>query len=132
MKAWIGQHKKDLFLCLSMVLVVAFLLLCVKLSQKQGGYVVVTVDQKVVGKYPLQKDLEIKIDAHGGYNTLVVKDGFASIEDADCPDKLCTHQSKIQCQNETILCVPHLLLLTIEGEKAPVDFVIWIEKEWCA
>ena len=48
-------------------------------------------------------------------NTLVINGGKASIVSADCPDKLCVHQQEISKAGESIICLPHKLVVRIEG-----------------
>ena len=38
----------------------------------------------------------------------------AYMKEADCPDKLCVHMKKISQVNETIVCLPNQVILTIE------------------
>jgi len=47
------------------------------------------------------------------------------VTDADCPDRLCVKQRAISKQGETIVCLPHRLIVKIEGGDAPdVDGVV--------
>ena len=87
------------------------------LHQDTGTEVVVTVDGKEYGRYPLASDTEIPItDGEKTVtNTLVIKNGKADMIDADCPDLLCVHQKSISHQGETIVCLPNKVVVSIEG-----------------
>lgn len=91
---------------------------------KEGAYVQVMVDGEVEATYPLAKDTYVRID-YGqaeGVNILVIEDGKASVSEADCPDKLCVKQRSISKNGESIVCLPHKLVITIiGGEEAEYD-----------
>jgi hypothetical protein len=45
---------------------------------------------------------------------------------ADCPDKLCVKQRSIAKEGETIVCLPHRVVVKISGGERPViDGVTW-------
>ena len=83
-----------------------------------GAKAVVTVAGEVYGTYPLAQDdeIEIKIDGRAE-NVLQIKDGKADMIEADCPDKLCVHQKAIERTNETIVCLPHKVVVEIQDAK---------------
>ena len=93
--------------------------------QNTGASVEVTVDGKVYGTYPIDEDDEIPIRKDGKTtNLLVIKDGKADVTEADCPDKLCVHQKAISKTNETIVCLPDKVVITIEnGEDSGIDIL---------
>ena len=74
------------------------------------------IDGTETARYPLDKDLRIDIETEGGHvNTLVIEDGKAFIEKADCPDGLCVKQGRIFEEGETVICLPHKVVVRIEG-----------------
>ena len=91
----------------------------------EGTYATVSVDGSVVAEYALSEDATYEISGfEGGYNTLVIEDGVAYLNEADCPDKLCVKQGKIKKVGETIVCLPHKVVIEVVGEgKAEVDAV---------
>lgn len=94
-------------------------------GQKPGSQVEVQADGKVFGVYDLNQDQEILITgAQGGANLLIIKDGYASITEASCPDKLCVHQKDIRADGQTIVCLPNKVVVKVIGGEAPeVDAV---------
>ena len=61
--------------------------------QDTGASVEVTVDGKIYGTYPLDKDEEISIQKDGKTtNLLVIRDGKADVTEADCPSSACTRR----------------------------------------
>lgn len=54
------------------------------------------------------------IGLHGGSNRLILRDGAADIIEADCPDQICARQQPITEVGQTIVCMPHRVVVTIE------------------
>ena len=48
-----------------------------------------------------------------GTNVIEIKDGKVYVSEADCPDKLCVKQGPISKAGETIVCLPHKLVVRI-------------------
>ena len=42
-----------------------------------------------------------------------IKDGEVSVKEADCPDKICVNHKKISNVGESIICLPHKLVIEI-------------------
>lgn len=85
---------------------------------RSGDHVTVTVDGEIYKSLPLDEDTELTIPGtDGGTNHLEIKNGAASITDADCPDKLCVHQKKIENQGETLVCLPHKVIVQVSSNK---------------
>ena len=84
-----------------------------KESAKTGTMVLITVDGKEQGRYPLEQDDKILLGDEGWSNTLVIRDGQARITEADCPDKICVHHAPVSRRGENIVCLPHKLVVEI-------------------
>ena len=84
-------------------------------GDKDGDKVTVTVDGKIYGTYPLDEDKTIEIKNADGFNTVSIHDGQVSVTDADCKDKYCVKQGVISYNNESIICLPHKLVVEIAG-----------------
>ncbi|MBO4384613.1 MAG: NusG domain II-containing protein [Clostridia bacterium] len=109
--------RNDIILFASLLLAALAVWGALKLLQKPGKYVVVEIEGKVSAVYALDGDLKLDIvTADGHVNKLVIENGKARIESADCPDKLCVKQHAISMTGETIICLPHKLVIRIEGE----------------
>lgn len=88
----------------------------IRLAMPEGKYASVELDGNVIASYPLNTDIRVSIPSeHDHINVLVIEDGKASIESADCPDKLCVKQRPVSKAGETIICLPHKLIIRIEG-----------------
>ncbi|MBS5031514.1 MAG: NusG domain II-containing protein, partial [Firmicutes bacterium] len=88
---------------------------------EKGKGVEITVDGESKAFLPLGEDDSIRIDTDGGYNVITVKDGEVTVSEADCRDQICVEHKKIRKTGETIVCLPHKLVVTVTGDK-PGDF----------
>lgn len=108
--------KKDILLAVGIVAIALILLGILKLvHQTSGTQAVIRVNGEVYGTYDLSKDQEIMVDTEYGHNLVRIEDGQAYMAEADCPDGYCEHQGKISHENETIVCLPHKLVVEINS-----------------
>ncbi|MCR5451173.1 MAG: NusG domain II-containing protein [Lachnospiraceae bacterium] len=80
-----------------------------------------------IKEYPLSEDNDIAImDILNNYHNLVIiKDGKVWMEKADCPDKLCMKQGKISKEGQSIVCLPHKIIVSLrkKGHSPEMDAV---------
>ena len=88
---------------------------------EKGAYAVIYIDGEEFERLPLDEDIEFPVATKAGENIVVISGGKVSVTEADCPDKLCVKQGKIDRQGETIVCLPHKLVVEIEGG-SPSEF----------
>ena len=123
-----ANRRIDFFLLGAVGVVIALLFLAQKpWDTATGGTVVITVAGEEYGRFPLDEDAEIPIknQADSVTNTLTIENGAAKMTAADCPDKLCLHQKKIDASNETIVCLPNKIVVSVENkEAAELDAVV--------
>ncbi len=102
----------------SIVLIIAaiFFLWNQKKAALDGERVVITVDGKQYGIYNLKENNEIEISSKYGYNKLIIKNGEAFMEQADCNDHYCETMGKIKRNGESIICLPHKVVIEIEAD----------------
>ena len=122
-------RKTDLYLIAGLLLVAVTLFVGIRLYGKMTtteAVAVVTVDGKEYGRYPLEKNHTETIHlSDGSYNTFEVKGGYVSMTDASCPDQICVNHSRISKKNETIVCLPDKVVITVEnGEEAEIDVLV--------
>lgn len=86
-----------------------------------GNTVTITIDGKLWRTLSLSADTTIDIPGAGGTNTLRIKNGQASITEADCPDKLCVHQSSIRHNGESLVCLPHKVIVKVTADASDDD-----------
>jgi hypothetical protein len=109
--------KSDIYLVAGLLIAAfVFWLVLGFFVKKQGQTVVVKVDGAVVYELPLQKNTSVTVEGYqGGENVIVIENGAVSMTDADCPDKLCVHTGKKTRTGETIVCLPHRVVVEITG-----------------
>ena len=117
------KTRYDLILIAVCLFVSLALWAAVSLTKKPGETVVVTVAGEEFGRYSLSEEREVVIETENGKNVLVIKDGYADITDATCPDGLCERQRKINESGETLVCLPNKVTVTVIGGEEGVDFV---------
>lgn len=93
---------------LSLVLIVAFS------SSDKGAKALVTVDGQILGEYSLRTDLNKEIKTQYGKNTVIISNGECYVTDADCRDGICVSRGKISKVGESIVCLPHKLIVEIK------------------
>ena len=121
------KFKNDIILAVIVVVVAATGLLLVNVFRTEGSFAVIKIDGKETGRYPLSVDTEVIIETgDDGRNTLVIEDNKAFMKDANCPDKICEGHSKISYKGETIVCLPHKVVIEIvtEDSENELDVVI--------
>lgn len=67
-----------------------------------------------------KKNVEIKSNL--GYNILEIDCKKLRITDSDCKDKLEVKQGYISSAGQSLVCLPHKLIITIEGD-TDIDYV---------
>ncbi len=94
--------------------------LLIPLFMREGERVCVRVDGRVIAEYPLSGDETHVIETPGGKNLLRIEGGSARIEEADCPDRLCVKMGRISRGGQTVVCLPHRVVVEIvSGTAAP-------------
>ena len=92
-----------------------------KMGREQGSQVIVFQDGVEQGRYLLSEEQEVEIafnqESQEGKNILRIRDGSADMIYADCPDQLCVNQKEIDKVGETIVCLPHKIVVEVEGDK---------------
>ena len=112
------MNKKDILLILCILFLAIVLFFINSAGIKKGSYITVSVDGVVVDTFSLTEDMDKDILLEdGSYNHIRIKNGIASVTDADCPDKICVHQKGISKQGESIICMPHKMIITAYAKK---------------
>lgn len=115
------RRKWDLALILALLLAAAALCLLTRPGET-GRWAVVTVDGQEVGRYSLAEDRTVTI-GEADYNVLEISGGGAAVVEANCGDHTCVRTGTVSRTGETIVCLPHRLVVEIVGGAADVDAV---------
>ena len=119
------MKKNDIIIATMIVLIAIICAICIQVFiKKEGNVAVIKIDGQVYKELSLNVNTEIDLEKTAGvdgYNILVVESGYAYMKDADCPDKICVHQGRISKVGETIVCLPHKVVIEIKGETTELD-----------
>ncbi len=112
-----GKLKPDLIFIGAVLLVGGLLAVVLYLTKSTGSTVEVWVDSTLSATYSLADEGTYIIEGlDSGTNTLVIEDGCAWLADADCPDHTCVNMGKISRSGQSIICLPHRVVVEIVGE----------------
>ncbi len=120
--------KNDKILIIGVLLIACIagvILLFTQKTVSDGGVAVVTIDGAEYAQFSLDENVVEKIELpDGSYNILEIKDGKADITEASCPDGICVNHRKISKTNQTIVCLPNKVIITIQnGAEDDVDMM---------
>lgn len=116
----IEKHfKADLILAAAVLMAALFLGILFRPGRQAAEWVVIRRDAKTVGRYALDEDRRVELEDDTGTNILVIQNKTVHMEAADCPDLLCVKQGSVSRVGESIICLPHRLVISIEGESDP-------------
>lgn len=113
--------KRDIILAVFLLLLCGAALLIRHVTAEKGEFAQVTVDGREIARYPLSEDREVTVEGIGGENKLVISNGKADVCEADCPDKVCVDHRSISNVGETIVCLPHKVVVKIVGADGGED-----------
>ena len=112
------KFRNDLIFIAAILAVVAMVAAALFFLRGEGSTVQVEVDGTVIGTYPLSVDREVEIitgENREELNLLVIKDGKATVTAATCPDGICAAHRPISREGESIVCLPHKVVVTVIG-----------------
>lgn len=114
-----NKTKNDIILVAVIITIAAIALLLVNLTRQEGAFAVIKIDGTETERYPLSQSTTVEIltgkdDEFS--NTLVIENGKAYISGANCPDKICAGHKAISYDGETIVCLPHKLVVEIASD----------------
>ena len=114
---FLKRHRNDLLLILGILLLSGALALVLFFVKKPGAYAEVRIGNKLTGLYPLSEDADIRLETEDGeYNRLIIENGEAFISEASCRDLICVNRGKVSSIGDTIVCLPHRLVVTVVSE----------------
>lgn len=112
--------KKEIFVIVIIIFIVLISLLVIDISKKEGKYVIVRIDGKVVNVYDISENGTYVLN--NGSNILCIFNYKAYLISATCPDKLCVKQGEIDELSESIVCLPNRLSIVISNNKGKYEY----------
>lgn len=114
----IGWRKDFLFIS-AFLLLGGGLLAYTYLGRQDSAQVSVRVNGTCVKTFSLEDTVTYTIEGEGGINVLHIDDGVAWLSEADCQDQICVNTGKIKYAGQSIICLPHKVVVEIkEAEDA--------------
>ena len=118
------KHRADILLIAGLLLAGLIIAAVLFLTPGKGAVVEVRVSGQVVRTFSLEDTVTYEIEgASGGRNLLRIENGKAWIEEADCPDRLCVNMGRISRAGQSVVCLPHEVVVAIVGERDAADAV---------
>ena len=121
--------KNDVVLAVVITLLATAGLLLFNLLKTQGDYVSVKINGEEKYRYSLSENVDTVIytgENNNQENRLIIENNQAYVVSANCPDKICVGHRPVSNVNESIVCLPHKVVVEIvsdEAENAPVVVV---------
>lgn len=116
--------KKMDIVIIAVLLILSFTphLIFFKTSQKssKNNYAIIQVDGKIhkkIGLSNVKKSEKVNLNLPNGKNTLLIKNNSIQMKSANCNDALCVKQGNISKVGQTIICLPHKLIIEIKGDE---------------
>lgn len=106
--------RNDIILICSVIVFTLIILVAITLINKTGSEVIIEQNSKQVAVLELKNNQEYNLyNGDKICNTVVIKDGEAYMSYADCKDKICVNHKKISKNNESIICLPNKVIVTV-------------------
>lgn len=81
-------------------------------------YAEITVNGKLYKTVALSEHVGkevLEIKTNHGINVIEIKDNKIGIIEADCPDQVCMNPQYIEKSGESLVCLPHKVMIQIKG-----------------
>lgn len=112
------KYKFDFIVIIFFVLAAVISLVCFyKFDKAEGGYVAVVVNKEIKETFSLSENREYTISDGEHINIIKIEDGKVWITEANCPDKLCVKQRKIDKNGQSVICLPNKVVVKIVSDK---------------
>jgi hypothetical protein len=112
------RFRNDVILIAALLAIVALAGLFVFLFRQPGDTVVVTIDGEHFATYSLSENVTVPIQTGKNgeqINLLIIQDGQAYVQKASCPDGICAAHRPIKREGESIVCLPHRVVITVHS-----------------
>ncbi len=106
---------------ISIFVAAAVLFAVIYFAAGNGSFCEVVINGEVTKKLPLDEDTTHEIITDAGRNIVSIQGGKVTMQEADCPDLICVHHSAISKEGQSIICLPHRVVLRIVGEESSID-----------
>lgn len=112
------MKKKEVIILLSLFIICIISAASIYfIGNKSGNYVEIISNGETMYVFPIGEDHEVMVECDEGYNKVVIEDGKVYVSMADCNDKICMKKGRISTINDSIICLPHKLVVRVVDKK---------------
>lgn len=124
-----NKIRNDVILVTVILIIAVAGLLFINATKVQGNRVVVKIDGVETESYSLSENAEFEIKTgknNENINVVVIENGKVRVTDADCPDGICKDYRPISYVGQTIVCLPHKVVIEIVGDNTDMELDIGV------
>ena len=93
-----------------------------KATSVSGDVVIIELKGTEKQSYTLDKNQIITVEGKKGtYNKIKIEDGSVYMQEADCENQICVHHHAICNTNESIVCIPNEVVVTVQKEQEQME-----------
>jgi len=121
------KHKRirnDILLALAVLLAAGAFYWVFHTSSSRGQWAVIEQNGTEIARLSLFERTSYPVITDLGRNVIQTGHGCVWMEMADCPDGLCIGAGKISTCAERIVCLPHRLVVRVEGSTESLDDIV--------
>ena len=118
------KTRNDMILAVVLLLAAAASFSWWHFSRAEGASVAVLINGVETARYALSEDREVVIttgDNNEFENIMVIENGRVTVREANCPDSICVKTRAASKAGETIVCLPHKLVIEIMAAPSDAD-----------
>jgi hypothetical protein len=106
--------------------IIVFIVLTTYLSSilwnfPQGEYLKIDMGKQEIGSFSLNQNVTKVIEGPVGKTEVIIDSGKVRISKSPCTKKYCIHQGWINQINQSIVCVPNQIYISIIGNQTDYD-----------
>ena len=118
MRNFIRKYKKDIMILtvLSAASIAIYFILPVFYGSG-GDMAGVYVDGELYASYDLLYSQRYRIPVGDEYNEVLIEHGKIRVSSSSCRNQVCVNHAPISKNGESIICLPHKLVIKIENKK---------------
>ena len=113
----------DIILAIGLIVLGFAMSFYLAMGQDAGGQVEVRTAGELYGVYDLDKDQTVTVRQGSHENEFEIRDGQVRMLRANCRNHDCIQQGAISRTGETIVCLPHKVVLEVTGGEEDFDVV---------
>ena len=118
MKDFIRNYKKDILIMTGLLTAAIAAFFIVPVIYGTGGDMAgVYMDGKLYASYDLKDSQRYHIPVGDEYNEVLIEHGKVRVSSSSCKNQVCVNHSPISKNGESIICLPHKLVIRIENKK---------------